>query len=282
MRVVKQILSAIGPIILSALSILITFFILQPLALKLDPRFNLLANRGIGKVAFIFLAIYQIFLLLIILPKSFFNDFIRINFSFFIQKSWIKDFFKYFSIFFSLHVLLLILFLMTPYVQFNYFWGYFDLNLILKLIWGFIVVFFLAWSEELIFRGTIYLYLARFFKPIAGILVTSIIFMFVHDLSRPVNLITENWHLGMGLFLLGVLLNIIFVITRKLYTGMGAHAGLVFVKVILRRIPIIMYLSASKLPFWIDKDLRMSPLVHLLFFALICIFFIKNRKKLIN
>ncbi len=165
------------------------------------------------------------------------------------------------------------------------FWNW-DLNfsssLFFKLIWGFIVVFFLAWTEELIFRGTIYLYFAQYFQPLISLLITSTMFMFAHDLSNPLNLVTKNWQLGLGLFLLGALLNIIFITTKKLYTGMGAHAGLVFVKVALRRIPLIMYLPASQLPFWINKDLRMSPLIHLLFFALILVIFIKNRKKLLN
>ena len=281
MRVVKEIFISVGPILLSALSILFSFLILQPLAIALDPAFNLLANRGIGKVAFVSLIIYQIFLLIIVLPKTFFNNFIKFNFKFFAHTNWIKKFFAYFGLFFLLHSLLLISLLSTKYM----FWNW-DLNfsssLFFKLIWGFIVVFFLAWTEELIFRGTIYLYFAQYFQPLISLLITSTMFMFAHDLSNPLNLVTKNWQLGLGLFLLGALLNIIFITTKKLYTGMGAHAGLVFVKVALRRIPLIMYLPASQLPFWINKDLRMSPLIHLLFFALILVIFIKNRKKLLN
>jgi hypothetical protein len=40
----------IGPILLSALSIFMSFFIIQPIALYLDPTFSLFANRGIGKI----------------------------------------------------------------------------------------------------------------------------------------------------------------------------------------------------------------------------------------
>jgi len=280
--VVKQILKLIGPIALSALSIFISFLILQPLAILLDPTFNLFASREIGKVAFVFLIIYQIFLLLILLPQKFFAKFLELNIYFFVHKEWLKRFFSYFVIFFSLHALLLFIFFVSNFIQYNPNWGTLSITLIYRILFGLFVVFMLAWTEELIFRGTIFLYFAQNLKPLTSLLLTSAIFMFAHDLSNPLNLVTKDWRLGLGLFLLGAMLNSIFLTTKKLYTGMGAHAGLVFVKVILRRIPMITFLPAVQLPFWVTKDLRTSPLVHMLFFVVILAILFKNRTKLLN
>jgi hypothetical protein len=99
--------------------------------------------------------------------------------------------------------------------------------------------------------------------------------MFAHNLTNHLALITTNWQLGLGLFLLGILLNLIFIDTQKLYAGMGLHAGIVFVKVILRRAPFLIFLPPNFIPFWIRKDLRMAPLTHFLFFVVILFFIYK-------
>ncbi len=280
MRVVKQIYCLIGPIMLSALSLLVTFLILQPLACWLDPTFNLLASRGIGKIVFTTLVIFQIFLLLTVQSYKFFQQFLKTNIYFFAQKKWLQDFFKYFCLFFLLHSLLLILFWVCGFANYNATWGKISFNLLGKILFGFIATFFLAWTEELIFRGTLYPYFAQQLKPLPSLLTTSLIFMFVHKLWAPLDLIGKEWQLGLGLFLLGTLLNLIFISTKKLYTGMGAHAGLVFVKVILRRTPLLIFISPERFPFWVTKDLRMSPLIHLLFFIVIIILAIKSHKEL--
>lgn len=274
-KVVQQVFDTIGPILLSVLSIFITFFILQPLALWLDPTFSLFSNRGIGKIAFIVLIIFQILLLFIFLPKQFLDKFLQTNFYFFKNKNWIKNFFLYFSIFAFLHILVLFFVWTTGFAYFDYNWGHFSLSLIFRILFSFFVVFLLAWTEELIFRGTIYLYFVQHFRPITSLLLTSTIFMFAHNISG-----TLTFQLGIGLFLLGMLLNLIFIKTEKLYAEMGAHAGLVFVKVFLRRVPILVFLSEAQLPFWMSKDLRTSPVIHGLFLILIIFFIIQNRKKL--
>jgi len=187
------------------------------------------------------------------------------NFLFFKKKNWIKTFFKYFIIFFSFHVLLLVIFYYSDFLFYNPLWGTLNSKLILRTLFGFVATFFLAWTEELIFRGTLYPFFRQNLKPIGSLLLTSLIFMLVHDLNNPLNLVTKNWDLGLGLFLLGIILNLIFIGTKKLYTSMGSHAGLVFVKVILRRAPIVLFLPPKLLPFWVNRDLRMSLLTHLLF-----------------
>jgi len=278
--VIKQVWKTIGPILLSAISLFITFNIIQPIAFWLNPTFNLLASRGIGKVAFISMVILQLLLFLITQSQTFLNRFLQTAVFFFKEKEWPKRFFFYFIVFFLLHSIALGFFYLLGYAQYNPDWGVLNLSLLLKLFWGFIVAFFLAWTEELIFRGMLYQYIVQHHSKIISVFATSLIFMLVHDLSNPLNLITKNWQLGLGLFLLGFLLNLVFIITGKLYTGMGLHAGLVFVKVVLRRARIITFLPASSLPFWISGDLRQSLLVHLFFVIAIISLVVFNRKKL--
>ncbi len=281
MRVIHQAYKTLGPMLLSVLSIFATFIILQPIALSLNPSFNLMASRGIGKVAFVSMVIFQLILFLIIQPLPFLEKCLNTSLFFLKKTTWIKTFFFYFSIFFILHALLLALFYNLGYAYYNPNWGVFNIQLILKLIWGFFVVFMLAWTEETIFRGISYQYIAQKFSKITSIFIASLIFMLAHNLYNPLNLITKNWNLGLGLFLLGFLLNTIFVITGKLYAGMGIHAGLVFVKVVLRRARFIV-MPISGLPFWINSDLRQSLIVHALFLILIISLIFVNKKKIFN
>lgn len=279
---IKKVFKAFGPILLSALSIFISFKVLQPIAYLIDPSFNLLSNRGIGKVAFVTLVILQIILFIVTQSKQFFNKFLKTNILFFSKLDWIKKYLKYFIIFFSLHALMLCIFVLVGFAKFNPILENITLKLFLRILFGFIVTFFLAWTEELIFRGTLFPYFEQTLSTFSSLIITSVIFMFVHNLTNPLDLITTNWRLGLGLFLLGLLLNLIFIDTKKLYTGMGAHAGLVFVKVFLRRMPLLIFLPATQLPSWINKDLRMSNLIHIFFLIAVIIMFIKTRKKLFN
>ena len=281
MRVIHQAYKTLGPMLLSVLSIFSAFIILQPIALSLNPSFNLMASRGIGKVAFVSMVIFQLVLFLIVQPLPFLNKCLNTSLFFLKKTTWIKTFFFYFSMFFILHTLLLAFFYNLGYAYYNPNWGVFNIQLILKLIWGFFVVFMLAWTEETIFRGISYQYIAQQSSKITSVFITSLIFMFAHDLYNPLNLITKNWKLGLGLFLLGFLLNTIFVITGKLYAGMGVHAGLVFVKVVLRRARFII-MPTSGLPFWINSDLRQSLIVHALFLILIFSLILTNKKEIFN
>jgi membrane protease YdiL (CAAX protease family) len=146
-----------------------------------------------------------------------------------------------------------------------------------SLLLGFVATFFLAWSEEAIFRGTLYPFLCRSFNPWAGMIATSFIFSLAHNLHNPLGLLTTEWRLGLGLFLLGLLLNTVFALSNKLYVSMGIHAGLVFVKVILRRIPLITL--APTLPWYLHADLRQSTITHLLFiFTIAGIIFIYRER----
>lgn len=265
-------LKCIGPVALSALSLFISFLILQPLALYLHPTFNLLASRGIGKVVFVSMAIYQILLFLSFQNKKFLSQFFDRVLFFFVKERWFPLFASYFSVFFLLHACVLFVFYYQGIIFYNPSWGTVTPLLLAKTLFGLFVVFMLAWTEELIFRGTIYPYLVQFYTPLTSLFATSLIFMLVHNLRNPLTLVTTEWRLGLGLFLLGFLLNQIFIITQKLYTGMGAHAGLVFVKVILRRAPFL-----AMVP-----DLRQSHIVHVLFLLTIALVFVYYKKHFVK
>ena len=268
------------PVFLSAISFFITFLIIQPIALTLDPSFSLYASRGIGKIGLTVLVILQL-LLLIFSHPSFFHLFIKTNISFLATPTWLKKFFTYFILFFGLHLFFLIACIPGNYAYYNNaVWTAITPQIIGSLLWGFIATFFLAWTEELIFRGTIYQFFAQAIRPITSALITSFIFMLVHDLHNPLTLLTTHWHLGIGLFLLGLFLNLIFIITKKLYTGMGIHAGLVFVKVIMRRIPFLTFSPQATCSLWFTQDLRQSLLIHLVFCAVITVIIFRYRKIL--
>lgn len=279
---VQKIWKVTGPIVLSALSIYITVLMIQPIALWLDPTFSLLANRGVGKIGITVLVIWQILLLLLTQSKAAVIDFLQTNLLFFKTSEWLKDFLKFFEIFALLH---------AAFLGVLYFAGYaylvpvsikFNFSFISKLLLGFVATFFLAWTEELIFRGTVYKIFVAELSPLTSAISASFIFMLAHNLTNPLALVTTDWKLGVGLFLLGLLLNLIFIVTGKLYTGMGIHAGLVFVKVFLRRVPFLAFMPPASLPFFMDKDLRQSVLVHLIFIVVNAILIFKFREKLLT
>ena len=268
-----------GPIILSAFSLFISFILLQPIACWLDPTFNLLANRGTGKIAFTVLVLLHIGLLITTTSNKFLKTIAQTNVYFLCNTRWIPLFLKYFAVFCGLHAFLLLMLSATPFVQLDLTASTLILHKVGNLAWGFIATFFLAWTEEFIFRGTLFTFFNQHLSTLGSVFVTSAIFSLVHNVTNPLALVTTDWKLGLGLFLLGVVLNLFFVRTKTLATGMGVHAGLVFVKVFLRRIPMLNY--AAVLPWWLDIDLRQSPLVHLLFLLLILYLLIttKNLSK---
>ncbi len=277
--IAQRIWNSIGPILLSALSIFLSFLLIQPIAIFFDPSYTLLANRGLGKIAFTVLVIVHILLLLTFQTKNFLRRWFQTNVLFLKSTQWLKTFSCFFISFCFLHTLFLFICYglgaisyVAPSVK--------SINsLIFKMGLGFIATFFLAWTEELIFRGTLYPFFEKTFSVFTSMFLTSFIFMLAHDLTNPFNLISRDWKLGLGLFLLGFLLNQLFVLNKNLYAGMGAHAGLVFVKVFLRRLPLVGYFDEAQWPWWFAKDLRQAHLVHILFFLIIIILLLIMSKK---
>ncbi len=262
--------SEIRPIFYSALLLLITSIVTQFLGAFFNPAFNLLASRGTEKIIFTLLVIAHLLGLALTRSKCFFQESLEINVYFLWRKPWVRSYVILFSVFFSLHVLMLCFIGATGYLSYN---SAYQLTpkILGSICLGFVVTFFLAWTEELIFRGIFFRYIAHMVSPLMSVFVASLVFMLAHDLAGPWNLVTVHWQLGLGLFLLGVVLNLLFLISGKLYVSMGAHAGLVFVKVILRRIPLVSYLPTDQLPWWLAVDLRQSHLTHVLFMITILI-----------
>lgn len=279
MHGIKHLWKCLGPIILSALSLFISFFILQTIASFVDPELSLLARGGLGKVVLTAMVFWQLILFLSIQSTSFLDHFFQTNFLFFKTQKWVKPFLITFSIFFVLHALLMFFLYSNNIVQYNPNWGTINGSLLLKTTTAFGAVFTLAWSEELIFRGTLYPYFATYLTPLKSALIASMLFMFAHNLADPLILITQDWQLGLGLFLLGFMLNLLFIKYDKLYIGMGAHAGLVGLKVLLRRAPFLLFNAPAQLPFWAHTDLRQSFLVHGFFMIAIGILIYSLSKK---
>ncbi len=281
LRSFKRLWEIIGPVILSVLSLYISFIIIQPIAVHLD--FSLLANKGIGKSAFVTMAIIQIMLFLSIYPKSFLYKILNLSIFMFLEKQSLYKAAKFFCIFALLHISALFIFYLSGYVYIVNNWGELSFSLIFGIprgiLFSIFVVFILAWYEETIFRNVLYSYFEQFYNPIISIITVSVLFMASHDLVNPINLITTEWKLGLGLFLLGMLLNLIFFATKNLYANIGAHMGLVSIKVFLRRVPIAEFTS-EKLPFWINSDLRQSLLIHISFIIVIIAVIIRLKKAL--
>lgn len=275
---VTKLVDVLGPILLSALSLWICFLLIQPIALALDPSYTLLANRSIGKIAFTLIVLIHILLLAAAKPHRWWQQFMHTNVYFLASTHFIKPFFSMFFLFFAGHTLLLLTLTTTPYATCSLPSLSLVLHKLPNLLFGFVATFFLALTEEAIFRGTLIPLFSHAMSRLGGILLSALIFMLAHNLTAPWELVTTDWALGLGLFLLGTILAQLYTITDTLYMGMGAHAGLVFVKVFLRRIPCIAY--TQPLPWWLHPDLRQSPLVHGLFFVLICLlFWITKRNK---
>ena len=277
LRRVTQLLDVMRPVLLSAFSIFISFCLLQPVALWLNPSFTLLASRSVGKIAFTLVVIVHILMLAATLPRSEWQQFLQRNVGFITDRRWLMPFFSVFALFAALHTCLLWGLSSTPYVT-GYFPSFVEIgSKVPTLAFGFVATFFLAWTEEAIFRGTVIPLLRRGgITALGSVLISALIFMFAHDVTAPWHLLTTDLPLGIGLFLLGVMLAQLFIISNTLYIGMGAHAGLVFIKVFLRRIPCLAY--TTNIPWWLHEDLRQSPLVHACFLLVICGVFWHQRK----
>lgn len=278
----KQKISLVGPMFLSVLSFFLSVFFIQLILKFFESPISLLATgSGIGKIILITLAIVHILLLIPTQSQKFINQWKTTNILFILKRNWLSPFFFMFIIFFLIHGAIIAFALGGGQINYNPQWAdTLKLSIIWNITFGFFATFLLAWHEELIFRGTLFAYFAQTINPLVSILITSFIFMITHNLGSPLILITEQWQLGFGLFLLGILLNLAFIISQTLHIPMGIHAGLVFVKVILRRIPLFHHLPSEQWAWWFNQDLRKSPLVHGLFIIIILVLVFLYRKKL--
>ena len=264
-----------GPIIISALSFILSFAILHPFALFLDPSFSLYALSGIGKLAVMTAGIMLALSFAAIQQRSLLHAF-RDAATWPASLKHLKTFFRFAGTFAALHLLVLGGYWLTG-------WATFQPNELPQLFsrWPLILIccvgtFALAWAEELLFRGLIYHYFRQHYTVLPSAIIASFIFMLLHDLHNPLNLLTVRWQLGLGLFLLGLFLNLVMVWQRSIAAGAGVHAGLVIVKAILRKIHILPVLAGSL--YWFPIDLRQSFFTHIMLFIGIVLVWRKIKK----
>jgi len=268
--------ASFGPIIVSALSFIISFSLIHNLALLLHPSFSLFALNGVGKIAVMTAALVQALCLVAIQPKSLFM-FFRHAATWPFYSSCMRTFLQYAGSFALLHLIVLGGYFFTGHASFN---AYAIPQLLTR--WPLVLLcvigtFFLAWAEELLFRGLIYPYFRQHYSMMTSAIIASTIFMLLHDLHNPLSLVTYQWQLGLGLFLLGLFLNLVMVWQKSIAAGAGVHAGLVVVKAILRKIHILPLAAGS--PYLFPIDLRQSLFVHLLLSAGIAFVWNKMTKK---
>ena len=136
---------------------------------------------------------------------------------------------------------------------------------------GIPITFLLAWSEEIIFRGIFFTYINHYMDMLPSILCTATFFMFAHNLQAPWQLIGRDWRLGFGLLLLGILFNQIYVCTQRLSYAIGAHMGLVLLKVVLRKLPCIQYNDTATWGYSMHTDIRQAGIAHALLLTAIVV-----------
>ena len=130
-----------------------------------------------------------------------------------------------------------------------------------------LIVLVLASVEETIFRAFLLRYLRHndtFWVTVGAVVVSSAIFSVSHLVA-----LIDVWHLIgkasllTGLFLIGLLLGTVYVVTGSLACSIGVHCGLLGFKVILIRTDVI-----NLVPDWlVNDDIRRAPLAWLVFLA---------------
>ena len=137
-----------------------------------------------------------------------------------------------------------------------------------------------AIPEELLFRGFILSYLrwsTSAIVTIGAVSSSALLFAFAHNLTDPLAWFTaERFSLLVGLFLLGVLLAVAYLVTRSLWCPIGLHAALVaFNSAILETNVLTIDLS----PWWLgaSDDVRKAPLVWLSFIIASCLLIVSRR-----
>jgi membrane protease YdiL (CAAX protease family) len=264
---VSKIIQCLGPIFIAALFLLLNFYAVQALIDYYVLGINLLSEKNLGKIIFSLMVMLTIDLFLRFQNKKYLSHFYQTVFGIFRWRS-ITIFGFYFFLFFLFHLATITLFVGMGHAQFIACLDGLTSSFFLKAVWGFVATFFLVWSEEAIFRVALFNHFHRFLKTIPAMIITSLCFMAAHGLVNPYHFFVHEWRIAIGLFLFGLMLNSIYVKTGNVMANMGAHAGVVFVKVLQRRLFFVQFLPHIQ-SFWlIDADLRQSVLACIFFFLI--------------
>ena len=155
-----------------------------------------------------------------------------------------------------------------------------------RILTAFIVAFSafgIALTEEILFRGFFLQTMLKDMSKWPAILVTGIVFIFFHDLANIQNFWTVPKHMMLagGLFSLNVLLCFAYLKSKTLYLPIGIHAGLVFAKIVFRKMKLMQTLQYNSYLFGIDGDARRGIMAWLLFLAGIFVlnYLITEREK---
>lgn len=269
---------SVGPILGSVLSFFCVFQIINPLATWLSPDYSLFLRRGVGGVFVLLITVFLCCCFASIQPRTLLQR-LRSHLSWPATAPGWRLFLLFFFWFALAHLILLSIYLLADAATFDTT----ALPLLLRrwpvLLVGFIATLFLAWSEELIFRGLLFDHFRQFHTLWPSAIASSCIFSLAHNLRAPWTLLTSEWRLGLGLFLLGMTLTIIAQWQRSLAASAGAHAGLVFIKVVLRKVPLVVIPANAGLLF--PTDLRTSLLtLEVLLVAIVAFFACFSRKKI--
>jgi len=146
-----------------------------------------------------------------------------------------------------------------------------------RTVVGLLVVIVLATTEELIFRGFLLRYLRwndTLGVTVAAVIVSSAIFSLLHVIALQSAIRQPDYvPLLFGLFMFGLLLGTVYVVTGSLACTIGMHAGLLGFKVIQRKTGLIIYS-----PDWFfgirnnGYDLRSGPGIWLALLIAACAF----------
>lgn len=263
--VAQRFFKIVRPIFVSALLLFCAAVLVQYCVTFFIPSFDILASKDMGKIVFTLLIFGSLSIFILQQTSKFQHRWWLRNIHFLYDRTQLHLFWRCFVTFFMLHALLL---------GSCYFYGLGSLQTIAdvsiikiigQLLFGFLATFMLALTEEIMFRGTLYPYFAHWLRPITAVFVTSLSFMLVHFFPSPVAQIQRDLPIAIGLFLLGFMLNLIFITAGSMYANIGTHAGLVYVKVILRKARFFVLASTNTLPWFLHTDLRQAPIVHALF-----------------
>lgn len=144
--------------------------------------------------------------------------------------------------------------------------------------------FAIAATEEILFRGFFLQTMLGDLPKWLAIGVTGVIFVFFHKLGRIQDFWTIPYEmmLGGGIFCLNILLCAAYLKSKTLYLPIGIHSGLVFAKVVFRKLKLVEVLEPNSYWFGLDGDARRGFFAWVLFLAGIFLlrFLITDRERL--
>jgi membrane protease YdiL (CAAX protease family) len=159
-------------------------------------------------------------------------------------------------------------------------WARMNLRIVERTAVALLVVVVLATTEEILFRVFLMRYLRWNTTPlvtIGAVVFSSAVFAASHNLTDPLAWFTpEQFPLFVGLFLLGVLLCVAYLVTGSFWCAVGIHAGLLGSKVFLRKTQL---LEVNHGAWWLGEsaDLRMAPTVWLIFAGMALVLYLARR-----